>query len=486
MESKMYTIIVTKLPQEAGNELAQVYVEYANTYKRTLSYSLDDTLRLMKNPMGNERSYVEIVNPQDLSQQQTIEELDKQGIDWVELDLTPDFEGQLLNLIPNYSQTNPQWADYPLGDGSIPSKTIGNWGCLGTVYTSMAQYMGLCTDNPQEFNDRMVHCGAMSGVYVQPAALRTCFPNEVSYQGWYTTDIVNWVKAQISKNVPVPARVDLDSSANYTQHWVLIIGYDINDNLIIADPYPYEATVKYQVDTIYDHIHEVLIYDYKDEEIEPTPPTGNTIDLAPYFTTIGNSQLFELQTKIDGASQGQERLQLQMSGDVSYITKNTLFEQLKVTDNHIQRGIDTSPNEHDYYVLTQDNGELLVNWMARYMRVGETFTSTPNVTSYNKTNCGVTQSTQATTDYLTLDAVYDTFDGFNGIVLGRTIAVSWRKTSNVNTPPIEVYYFTDGLGLTGWGEDSSGKQARVSEIHGVGQRPDNIKDWYCIPQEWRL
>lgn len=471
-----YRVIVTKLPQEASKSLAQQYLEYTNERRRSLVYSADDCVHLLSNSLAQENSYAEIVHPNEASQAETIAMLDALNLHWEELVL--DSGNKVLPIEPNYSQNDPRWKGTPLGDGSQPHVTIGSWGCLSTAYSTMAVYMGLCKDTPDLFNARMLHAGAYSGIYVQPAALRTTFPDEVSYHGWYTNDIVNRCKAQIDIGVPVPARVDLDPSSGYTQHWVLIVGYTSTGELIIADGYPYESTIKLQRDTIYDRIHEVLIYDYKDTTTPPVdPPTGNTIDLAPYFSTQGNSNLFELETKIGGVSQGQERVQLkQYANGVSHITKNALYEELKVTGTHIQRSVDTSMSHDDFYYLA-GVGEF-VNWMKRHMRIGEQFKSTPIVTVVSKSDCSILRS-DATTDYLTMDAVLPTFECFNGVVIKDVLQVSWRKTSNQSTTPVEVYYFANGLGLVGWGEDSSGKVARVSELHNTGDRPDNIETYYC-------
>ena len=474
----MYKVVVTKLPQEAEMSLALTMASYTNSMKRTICYSLNDTIQLLSNPDANDNSYVEVVAPNEPSQQETIDVLESLGIKWVSVSF--DY---ILPIYVNHSQNDPKWRNVLLGDGSVPNKTIGNWGCLSVAYNNMAIFLGLCDDDPNEYNTRQVNTGAIQGIDVQPGALRTCFPESVGYEGWETGNILNRIIDKLDEGIPVPVRVDLDQSADYVQHWVLVIGYTPDGQLIIADPYPYPATIKYQNDTPYDIIYEALFYNLMPEEEPVEPPPSDKIDLTPFFTVSGKSLLYELQT----VGAGQERCQLQQSttnSDVFYITKNSLFEQLRVTDTHIQRGVDTSMNPNSYYVLETNDG-LFVNWLKTHMSVGETFTSKPIVTHYNKSNC-LPQAPHSTNDYLTLDAVLDTFDGLNGIVLGRTIKVSWRKTSDTSTTPIEVYYFTAGMGLTGWGETNSDRTARVSEIHYPGQRPDNVIDWMCIREDWRL
>lgn len=464
-EDIMYTVIVTKLPQEATDSIAQKYVKYTNLHRRTLVYSLDDLIRLLNNPLGNDRSHVEIVNKNDPSQIETIKVLDKLGIDWVSID---DNDGTVLKLQSNYSQNDPQWRDTPLGDGSVPSKTIGNWGCLGTVYTTMARYMGLCTDTPPMFNDRMVLHGAMQSIYVQAGALRTCFPNSIKYVGWFKNDIVDRCKAQIDKGIPVPARVDLNTSSGYTQHWVLITGYSDDNELMIADPYPFNSTEMWQKDTIYNTIYEVLIYD----RVDNTPI--DTIDLAPYFSTGSDkhSQLFELQT----VGAGTERVQLkQYANGISHITKNDVYEELRVTHDRIQRSVDTSMDADHLYYLSYVGG--FVDWLKRYMYIGEQFVSTPVVTVQRKSDCGVV-SVNGTTDYLTLKKRHDVFVGLNNVILNDVIEVEWRKSASGEIE--ETYYFAKGLGLVGWGtNDGTGRVARISELHNVGDRPDNVEKLYC-------
>ena len=128
-----------------------------------------------------------------------------------------------------------------LGKDTGHSKTIGNWGCLSVAYCTMANFLELCDDTPDEFNRRMVAAGAFHAQYVQPGALATTFPGEVKYDTFLTrtnSRMVPAIKTSIDAGWPVPARVDFKPQTpdRLEQHWVLLVGYKDN-RFIMADPW---------------------------------------------------------------------------------------------------------------------------------------------------------------------------------------------------------------------------------------------------------
>lgn len=138
-----------------------------------------------------------------------------------------------------FSQRDPRWSGIVLGQNTGHDKTIGNWGCLLTAYNMFANYWKLCTDNPGQFNTRLVNAGAFSAQYIQPGALKTAFPNDVEYYGYLGRgDALNArVREYIDNKIPVPARVDfIPNTSQWDQHWVLVIGYSDTD-FYVADPW---------------------------------------------------------------------------------------------------------------------------------------------------------------------------------------------------------------------------------------------------------
>ena len=60
---------------------------------------------------------------------------------------------------------------------------------------------------------------------------------------------------------------------------------------------------------------------------------------------------------------------------------------------------------------------------------------------------------------------------FTGITLTNVIRLLW---TDLESNPIERYYYAEGYGLVGW--EGRGRRAAISEIHSPGSRPDNIRE----------
>ncbi len=80
-----YTIKVVKLAQESTHEMTQDVLDYVYDNKRTLTFSTDDSVRMLENEQGNERSYVEMVDIDMPSQREAISTFEALGIQWEEL-----------------------------------------------------------------------------------------------------------------------------------------------------------------------------------------------------------------------------------------------------------------------------------------------------------------------------------------------------------------------------------------------------------------
>lgn len=138
------------------------------------------------------------------------------------------------------SQRDPRWASVVLGQPTGHGKTIGNWGCLLVAYNMLAQFWNLTERMPDAENAHYVAMGCFVNQYIQPAALRTAYPNNVQYDGYLNRDsdqmrpkIREWLDA----GRPVAARVDFNPlTPQWEQHWVLLIGW-FGEDFWMADPW---------------------------------------------------------------------------------------------------------------------------------------------------------------------------------------------------------------------------------------------------------
>lgn len=222
--------------------------------------------------------------------------------------------------------------------------------------------------------------------------------------------------------------------------------------------------------------------------VEPPP---DTVNLTPYFMGSGAQyqRLFEVETKVNGQSRGQQRHQNQVWHGRLYFCKGgdgaaapCQWEELRVASGKIQRWRDFSFSATDYY----DVGNTFVDWMKSEMAEGEIFTSHAQISHYQKSDCRKWAGPSATTDYLKFFKRHATWEGYNGIVLSDVIEVHWSKSSTFNVIE-EIYFFSSdsrASGLVGWKNERDGRDARVSELHEPGQRPNSvIMQPACLPNK---
>ena len=173
---------------------------------------------------------------------------------WIELN-------KELKPILGLSQKDERWSDTVIAN--TPNKTIGTWGCLAVAYNMMAQYLQLTTLLPNDFISLMKTQGALSGSNIKPHALAITFPTKVLSKGWTVYNIFANIKTQIDKGIPVPARVDINPTQHYSQHWILVVGYTSDNDILIIDPNDKDPVSKPISKTIYNKIFEVLLYKTK-------------------------------------------------------------------------------------------------------------------------------------------------------------------------------------------------------------------------------
>jgi hypothetical protein len=358
-------------------------------------------------------------------------------------------------------QRDPAWANVTLGQPTGHGKTIGNWGCLLVAYNCLARYWGLTTRLPAAENAHYVSAGAFSAQYIQPAALRTAYPDSVAYDGYLTRDsdaMRGKIRQWIDDGWPVPCRVDFNpATGQWEQHWVLVVGYIGDTDFYMMDPWHGDiAIVNDRYSIAGSDILEAIFY-RPEEGDPPTPLPQPTIDVAPYFVPaaqygpkivmqVGNgTQPMQLEKRPSDV--------ILRKGDGNWIDGKRYqdSEQWKVENGQIKKGKDTSDAGNG----GQDGYDLgWAQWLPQFVEVGKTYHSTPTVKRFNRTlNCQV-YSESVANDYLYIKKIIPTWvsPANSDIVLHDILVVEWRSgTPDLSVPPNEVYYFAKNYGYVGWG-----------------------------------
>lgn len=218
----------------------------------------------------------------------------------------------------------------------------------------------------------------------------------------------------------------------------------------------------------------------------PTPIPDEALDLTKYL--VGDGRIYEVQHS--SGSQARHQTQIDEEDDkVFYHTKGyrglpndamlAEWEELWSTRSLIYRGTDTSPGSDQYYTL-YEGSESGSPWAPRYWKVGETYERNPYVVFYRKNDCSIVAS-GFQRSWLRFENVYDEYTFESGITLDDVIKLAWLL--HPDGQPIENYFYAEDFGLVGWGSNDRG-YSYISEIHGSGQRPDNVREEIpCIQQE---
>ncbi len=446
---------ITKSENDAANDYAWT------NYGRTSTHSVDDMIRMLSG--GNAESYCVLAYPDKPSQEDAKLALGAGKYNWIVWPETvPPIPTPQIKVTP-ISQRNPAWANISMGG---EGKTIGSWGCLLTAYNIFANYLKLTSELPPAHMTRLKNAGAMSGPYMLPGAMKTTFPNDVTYLGYEGRgDSLNArIRASVDKGYPVPARVDFNPATGQTeQHWVLITGYTATD-FWCADPWFGDIVLlstRYNISG--NDVLEGIFYERK-------APTQTGLDMRNYFMPkSGNyGQLFMLKNNW-GA--GDERCQLQSNNNISFVTKNQAYEQRVIDNSYIDLKMDTSPGNGEYYTATG-------HWLPRYMSPSQVFTRSETITFRHKLNCQPVPSkpTYTATTTITFDKHHtDWTCPESNIALQDVIELSWFAGGRVD----ERYWFANGLGLVRW-EKYSGQKSWIHELVPVGTQGNNVKEVGCF------
>ena len=375
--------------------------------------------------------------------------------------------------VPELSQRDPRWSGDQLGTGR---ETWGSWGCLATVYNSMAQFLDFTDLAPgAPYNALAVARGAFSGSDLRSMALEDIHPADVEAVGWYSRDRHGWevmepkIWDRLAAGWPVPARVDFKpETAVYDQHWILIVGWDNQaEDWLAMDPWTGHIS---PVAALYDipgvDLLEVLIYQARPTveppPVEPPPGTGEEVDIAAGFIPADghNSPVYDLQNGSGHNTTTTETVQLRVRDGRSYLIKNGLPEQLRIwTDpqgvRFVERGVDYSLSPDRFYELIDPYRSHWSRWALATMRVGQAYQrQNVKIKVYEKGgSCRLVEESHATSWIRILDHVTTWDPSIPGVwstgvrATGVTVAeFAWTADG----PPVERYYIADGLYLVGW------------------------------------
>ena len=185
-------------------------------------------------------------------------------------------------------------------------------------------------------------------------------------------------------------------------------------------------------------------------------PTPAGIDLLDYLRgdgrayRVGNQrgtfEVFQTQTE------GERFYQVKAWDDLSVVN----WEEFVVSERAIGRDVDTSPGGGRFYT------QLGAPWVARRMRVGESFSQGKRVQFYTLEDCRPSAANSGTvTDTITLVEQLAEWRSVFGVELRDVIRLRWEEGG-------EEYVYARGLGLVAWrrahNDQNSPEWSAISEM----------------------
>jgi GH25 family lysozyme M1 (1,4-beta-N-acetylmuramidase) len=300
---------------------------------------------------------------------------------------------------------------------------------------------------------------------------------------WWTTarwgGAVPWAKnyalveAEYPLDPPVPNYVDFDAAYNWTKTHKPALSSDFVSHSFWqftskANGIAFGVSSKYlDVQAFNGNLEQLNALYAKKGGILIDPRPGNKIDMLQYIRGPHGFQ-YEMR-RPDGA---QERYQIQWDAanpQVWYIVKGEnqgYYEKWSFDDNFIYLEMDTSPvpasdGTQRYYTIKK-NGNRSAKYK-RWMAVGEVYNDSGHfVQFYNKTNCQPHAENSGGATNVTTFVKGPYTDVFaNNIVLPDVIQCKENTESQ---------YWCKGFGRVRW--EAAWGVAQISEIHGIGSRPD--------------
>jgi hypothetical protein len=136
-----------------------------------------------------------------------------------------------------YSQQDPRWKDYALGNGR---ETIGYIGCALTSVAMYSSGWGF-SETPGTLNRKLKNAGGFVGQAIVWGAITQIYPQlrctGLTILGGSPAPLVD-VRNSVEAGQPVIVEVDFSPAAGLQTHWVLLYG-NLSDDFLILDPWPY-------------------------------------------------------------------------------------------------------------------------------------------------------------------------------------------------------------------------------------------------------
>jgi hypothetical protein len=372
----------------------------------------------------------------------------------------------ILDVEP-LSQRDPRWEGDVLGQNTGHSKTIGNWGCLLTAYNVMGRYLNITSRNPGGDNEHYTIMGAFSGPAIMPGALKTAYPTAVTYHGYKTRGddrMRPQIREWLDMGIPVPARVDFNpSTAQWEQHWVLLIGYKGDSEFWMMDPWfgdVERVNVRYPISG--SDVLEALFYKPSDDV------SGDTYPYHRCYAPPAGRTHSDIVIRDNNWGAGAERVQMIRGEDgYVYLTKNSNYEMWQ--PDPIRLIEDTSPEPGQMYKNQSSDP-----WMVSNPYEGQEHVATETVTFLYSSGNRKCQPVDGKPTYSTTTArLYKKFHPSytvpeSGLVFENVHEVWWM----VNGQWVEKYWGVEGLPRCRW-ENREGRVSWASEVIPLGQQGNN-------------
>lgn len=202
--------------------------------------------------------------------------------------------------------------------------------------------------------------------------------------------------------------------------------------------------------------------------LNDAPPVPAGIAMPPYFLPAAGD-FGDICILANNWGQGDERQQLQRSGNLSYVTKNQNWERRRIASDGIYLEMDTSPGNGEYYTITGSP------WLPLSWAVGDEHIRTETVSFFNKATCQPTAAPYTVTNRIRFNALRPSWTSAGGVVLQNVIELQWLIGGIVE----EVYWYAPGIGLVAW-TNKSGKKSWITERIPVGQQGSNSRESGCF------